>query len=141
MGNAIDEGQIMQAAQQAFAWDFIQGMPGQLQAYIVDNGSKLSGGEQQRLALARAFYKNAPILILDEATAHLDSNNEQLVQKALYELWKDKTAIIIAHRLSTVQHCDEIIVLKNGRIVEQGSPSALIAQNGEYKRLVELQQL
>jgi subfamily B ATP-binding cassette protein MsbA len=141
LGNDVDEIKIMQAAQQAFAWDFIKGMPGELQAYIGDNGSKLSGGEQQRLALARAFYKNAPILILDEATAHLDSNNEQLVQKALYELWKDKTAIIIAHRLSTVQNCDEIIVLKNGRIVEQGSPSALIAQNGEYKRLVELQQL
>ncbi len=141
LGNELNDAKIKDAAQHAYAWDFIQNMPGQWNASVGDNGSKLSGGEQQRLALARAFYKNAPILILDEATAHLDSNSEQLVQKALYELWKDKTAIIIAHRLSTVQNCDEIIVLKDGKVVEQGSPSELMSKNGEYKRLVELQQL
>ena len=121
--------------------EFIQKMPLQYETNIGDNGVKLSGGEQQRLSIARAIYKNAPILILDEATSHLDSNSEKLVQDALQNLLKDKTAIIIAHRLSTVQFADEIIVLKEGEIIEQGTHQQLMLQNGEYKKLVDLQQL
>ena len=132
---------IQQAAILAHADDFIQKMPQQYETNIGDNGMKLSGGEQQRLSIARAIYKNAPILILDEATSHLDSNSEKLVQDALQNLLKDKTAIIIAHRLSTVQFADEIIVLKEGSIIEKGTHQQLMQQNGEYKKLVDLQQL
>lgn len=132
---------VQQAAKLAHADEFIQKMPLQYETNIGDNGVKLSGGEQQRLSIARAIYKNAPILILDEATSHLDSNSEKLVQDALQNLLKDKTAIIIAHRLSTVQFADEIIVLKEGEIIEQGTHQQLMLQNGEYKKLVDLQQL
>jgi ABC-type multidrug transport system fused ATPase/permease subunit len=102
-------------------------MPLQYETNIGDNGVKLSGGEQQRLSIARAIYKNAPILILDEATSHLDSNSEKLVQDALQNLLKDKTAIIIAHRLSTVQFADEIIVLKEGEHAGKRHASAIDA--------------
>lgn len=132
---------IEQAAHQAHADEFILPLPQQYQTYIGDNGSKLSGGEQQRLTIARAIYKNAPILILDEATSNLDSNSEKLVQDALQHLLENKTAIIIAHRLSTVLFADEIVVLKQGKIIERGAHAELIAQNGEYKKLVDLQQL
>jgi subfamily B ATP-binding cassette protein MsbA len=132
---------IQQAAKLAHADEFIQKMPLQYETNIGDNGVKLSGGEQQRLSIARAIYKNAPILILDEATSHLDSNSEKLVQDALQNLLKDKTAIIIAHRLSTVQFADEIIVLKEGNMLERGTHQQLMQQNGEYKKLVDLQQL
>ena len=140
LGDLIDEQKINKAAQLAYADDFIQKMPNQYLTNIGDNGIKLSGGEQQRLSIARAIYKDAPILILDEATSHLDSNSEKLVQDAFQNLLENKTAIIIAHRLSTVQFADEIVVLKEGHIIEQGSHAQLMAQNGEYKKLVELQQ-
>jgi subfamily B ATP-binding cassette protein MsbA len=136
-----DFDKIEQAAKLAYADGFILKMPQQYETNIGDNGIKLSGGEQQRLSIARALYKNAPILILDEATSHLDSNSERLVQNALQNLLKDKTAIIIAHRLSTIQFVDEIIVLKEGQIIEQGTPLQLMQQNGAYKKLVDLQQL
>lgn len=132
---------VQQAAVLAHADEFILKMPLQFETNIGDNGVKLSGGEQQRLSIARAIYKNAPILILDEATSHLDSNSEKLVQDALQNLLKDKTAIIIAHRLSTVQFADEIVVLKEGSIIEKGSHQQLMQLNGEYKKLVDLQQL
>jgi subfamily B ATP-binding cassette protein MsbA len=141
LGKTIDQQMIINAAYLAFANDFIQNLPLKYETNIGDNGIKLSGGEQQRLSIARAIYKNAPILILDEATSHLDSNAEKLVQDALQNLLKDKTAIIIAHRLSTVQFADEIIVLKDGKIFESGTHKQLMEQNGEYKKLVELQQL
>ncbi|MBK9792654.1 MAG: ATP-binding cassette domain-containing protein [Sphingobacteriales bacterium] len=132
---------VQQAAVLAHADEFILKMPLQYETNIGDNGVKLSGGEQQRLSIARAIYKNAPILILDEATSHLDSNSEKLVQDALQNLLKDKTAIIIAHRLSTVQFADEIVVLREGSIIEKGSHQQLMQLNGEYKKLVDLQQL
>jgi subfamily B ATP-binding cassette protein MsbA len=132
---------VQQAAMLAHADEFILKMPMQYETNIGDNGVKLSGGEQQRLSIARAIYKNAPILILDEATSHLDSNSEKLVQDALQNLLKDKTAIIIAHRLSTVQFADEIVVLREGSIIEKGSHQQLMQLNGEYKKLVDLQQL
>jgi subfamily B ATP-binding cassette protein MsbA len=141
LGKLSNQQEIENAAVLAFADDFIQKMPLQYETNIGDNGIKLSGGEQQRLSIARAIYKNAPILILDEATSHLDSNSEKLVQDALQNLLKDKTAIIIAHRLSTVQFADEIVVLKEGEIIEKGTHQQLMQQNGEYKKLVDLQQL
>jgi subfamily B ATP-binding cassette protein MsbA len=136
-----DRQRIAAAAKLSYADEFICKLPQQYETNIGDNGIKLSGGEQQRLAIARAIYKDAPILILDEATSHLDSNSEKLVQEALQNLMKDKTAIIIAHRLSTVQFVDEIVVLKDGQIIEQGTHQQLMLQNGAYKKLVDLQQL
>lgn len=136
-----NQAQVEKAAKLAYADEFIDKLPQQYATNIGDNGVKLSGGEQQRLSIARALYKDAPILILDEATSHLDSNSERLVQDALQNLLKDKTAIIIAHRLSTVQFADEIIVLKDGHIIERGTHQQLMLKNGDYKKLVELQQL
>lgn len=141
LGKSINTDKIKDAAEQAFATDFIDKMPQKLDSNIGDNGIKLSGGEQQRLTIARAIYKNAPILILDEATSNLDSNSEKLVQEALFNLLKNKTAVIIAHRLSTVKFADEIVVLKEGNIIEKGTHQELMEINGEYKKLVDLQQL
>jgi subfamily B ATP-binding cassette protein MsbA len=127
LGKEVDFSAIQNAATLANAADFIEKLPQQYETNIGDNGIKLSGGEQQRLTIARAIYKNAPILILDEATSHLDSNSEKLVHDALQNLLQNKTAIIIAHRLSTVQFADEIVVLKDGNIIEQGSHHAIDA--------------
>ena len=102
-------------------------------------GRNLSGGQRQRIALARAILRNAPILLLDEATSALDAESEAKVQTALAEFSKDRTTLIIAHRLSTVRSADRIIVVEDGRVVEQGAHAALMSANGAYKRLVELQ--
>ena len=114
-------------------------MPLGYQTPVGDRGSKLSGGERQRLTIARAILKNPPILILDEATSSLDSNSEKLVQEALHKLMKGRTTIVIAHRLSTIQFADEIVVLQDGKIAEKGNHIGLLARNGLYKHLVELQ--
>lgn len=131
----FDEQAIISAAKSAHAWDFIQKLPQGLDTQIGDNGSKLSGGQRQRIAIARAFLKNAPILILDEATSALDNQSESQVQAALEELRKNRTVMIIAHRLSTVENADNIIVLDKGQLVEQGSHQQLITLNKEYARL------
>ena len=100
---------------------------------------KLSGGERQRIAIARAVLKNPPILILDEATSALDTESEKLVQDALFNLMKNRTSLVIAHRLSTIRNADEIIVLKDGKIVERGTHDKLLQQNGLYSRMCQMQ--
>jgi ABC-type multidrug transport system fused ATPase/permease subunit len=132
---------IIAAAKAANAHEFILQLPEGYDTNIGDRGGKLSGGQRQRLTIARALLKNPPILILDEATSALDSESEQLVQAALERLLENRTALIIAHRLSTVQHADEIIVLENGKIAEQGDHNTLMASGGIYHKLVALQAL
>jgi subfamily B ATP-binding cassette protein MsbA len=125
----------------AQAHDFIMETSDGYNTYIGDRGMKLSGGQRQRLTLARAILRNPQILLMDEATSALDSESEKAVQLALEKLLESRTAIIIAHRLSTIRNVDEIIVLQEGKIVEQGNHEALIAKDGIYKKLVELQKL
>ncbi len=129
------------AAKAANAHDFIQNTEGSYQTNIGDRGMKLSGGQRQRLTIARALLRNPDILILDEATSALDSESEKLVQEALTKLMKGRTALVIAHRLSTVQHADEIIVMNEGAIIERGTHDELFRKGGAYRKLVELQGL
>jgi subfamily B ATP-binding cassette protein MsbA len=130
---------IVRAAQSAYAEEFIGALPLGYDTIIGESGIKLSGGQRQRIAIARALLKNAPILILDEATSSLDTQSEREVQNALDTLMKGRTSFVIAHRLSTIMNADRIIVLKDGRIVEQGRHEDLIARGGEYKSLYEQQ--
>ncbi len=135
------EQEIIEAAKVANAHNFIIQKEGGYNSNIGDKGSKLSGGERQRLTIARAVVKNPPILILDEATSSLDTESERLVQDAINNMMQNRTSIVIAHRLSTIRHADEIIVLQKGKIVERGTHEQLLAQNGFYKKLVEMQEV
>ncbi len=129
------EEEIVSAAKLAEADEFIQELPNKYQSKIGQNGIRLSGGQRQRIAIARAILYNAPILLLDEATSSLDPISEKLIKDALNSLMKNRTSIIIAHRLSTVIHCDKIIVIANGRVVEEGSHKELLELNGTYANL------
>ncbi|MFH0788056.1 MAG: lipid A export permease/ATP-binding protein MsbA [Pseudomonadota bacterium] len=133
------EEEFIRAAQAAYAYDFIQRLPEKMDTLIGEQGVRLSGGERQRISIARALLKDAPILILDEATSSLDSDSEAEVQRALENLMKGRTTFIIAHRFSTIRNVDRILVLADGRIVEEGNHDQLMGLDGVYKRLYEIQ--
>lgn len=135
-----DPAKVMEAAKIANAHEFIATLDNGYDTLIGDRGSKLSGGQRQRLTIARAIFKNPPILILDEATSALDTESEKLVQEALDKLMQNRTTIVIAHRLSTIQHAHEIIVMDKGEIMERGQHDQLLANNGIYRKLVEMQE-
>jgi ABC-type multidrug transport system fused ATPase/permease subunit len=131
--------QIQRAAHRAQADDFIRGLPEGYDTILGERGVNLSGGQRQRLSIARAFLKNAPILVLDEPTSALDVHTEEALLIALKELMRDRTTFVIAHRLSTVRQADLVVVLENGRIVEQGSHSALVAKDSVYANMYRSQ--
>lgn len=131
--------QIREAAEAANAWEFIERFPLGADTSVGENGALLSGGQRQRLAIARAILRDAPILILDEATAALDNESERLVQNALQKLMPDRTTLVIAHRLSTIEHADQVLVLDQGRLVEQGTHCELLARGGMYAHLHRMQ--
>ncbi|MBD3245418.1 MAG: ATP-binding cassette domain-containing protein [Candidatus Omnitrophica bacterium] len=133
------EEDLIQAAQKAHAWEFIRNLPRGMDTIVGDRGFRLSGGQKQRIAIARAILKDAPILILDEATSHLDTVAERLIKDALHVLMKGKTAFIIAHRLSTVQNADRILVIENGKITEEGRHEELLRKGTVYRTLYDLQ--
>ncbi|MBF8305238.1 MAG: transporter related, partial [Acidobacteria bacterium] len=135
----VSQEELESVARAALASEFIERLPQGYDTVIADRGERLSGGQRQRLAIARALLKNSPVLILDEATSELDTESEQLVQKALANLMAGRTVIVIAHRLSTVRRADKIVVLDCGRIQEMGTHQDLLRQAGIYRRLHELQ--
>ena len=136
--DATDE-EVMAAAKLANCTDFIEKLPDKWDTMIGENGSALSGGERQRISIARAFLKDAPIILMDEATASLDVDNESIIQESISRLIRNKTVLIIAHRMRTVDGVDKIVVLKDGVVAEQGTPAELKSRNGIYKHMVDLQ--
>ncbi len=130
---------IKEAARAAHALDFIQQLPEGFDTVIGESGARLSGGERQRISIARAILKNAPILILDEATSSLDTESEREVQQAIENLVQSRTTFVIAHRLSTIRNADRIIVIQDGRIVEEGTHDSLLPLGGVYKMLYDMQ--
>lgn len=136
--DATDE-EVMAAARLAHCEDFVEKMPEKWNSMIGENGSELSGGERQRISIARAFLKDAPIILMDEATASLDVDNESLIQESISKLIRNKTVLIIAHRMRTVDGVDKIVVLKDGKVAEQGTPEELRKANGIYKHMVDMQ--
>jgi subfamily B ATP-binding cassette protein MsbA len=135
---SVSREEIIAAAKAAYAWEFIEKFPLGLDTNIGENGNQLSGGQRQRLAIARAFLKNAPILIFDEATSALDNQSEKMIQRAMDKLRQNRTVIIIAHRLSTIENADQIAVLDQGQLIEIGSHQTLIEQQGFYAKLYQL---
>lgn len=136
--DAADE-EVMAAARLAHCEDFVEKMPEKWNSMIGENGSELSGGERQRISIARAFLKDAPIILMDEATASLDVDNESLIQESISKLIRNKTVLIIAHRMRTVDGVDKIVVLKDGKVAEQGTPEELRKANGIYKHMADMQ--
>ncbi len=141
MESTASDEQIQDAAKVANAYSFITHKDDGFNTNIGDRGSKLSGGERQRLTIARAVLKNPPILILDEATSSLDTESERLVQDAINKMMQNRTSLVIAHRLSTIRHADEIIVLQHGQIVQRGTHTSLMTEEGLYKKLIEMQEV
>jgi subfamily B ATP-binding cassette protein MsbA len=139
LGGVADRGRVEAALQAANLLDFVRGLPDGIDALVGHNGSQMSGGQRQRLAIARAIYKDAPILLLDEATSALDSESERLVQQALETLMRGRTSLVIAHRLSTVERADRIVVLEGGRVAQQGTHAELLRRGGLYAKLHALQ--
>ena len=139
MEGPIDNARILEAARGAHVLDFAQQQPQGLDTMVGERGVRLSGGQRQRIAIARALYKNAPILILDEATAALDTESERVVQEAMRALMRNRTTLVIAHRLSTIENANRIVVLAQGKVVETGTHAELLAHNGQYARLYRLQ--
>lgn len=135
LGHTPDRDRVRQCLEAANLWAHVQSLPQGMDTELGHNANELSGGQRQRLAIARALYKDAPILILDEATSALDNESERWVQDALHTLMQGRTTLIVAHRLSTVEHADRVIVMERGRIVEQGAPAELLARGGAYARL------
>ena len=136
---ATDE-EVLKAAKEANCDEFVQKLPNGYNTVIGENGCHLSGGERQRLSIARALLKDAPVILLDEATASLDVENETEIQEAISKLIKDKTVLIIAHRMRTVTNADKIVVLKDGVVAEQGTPNELVNSNRIFKEMVQKQQ-
>jgi subfamily B ATP-binding cassette protein MsbA len=132
---------ILEASKIANAHEFVKELPQQYETNIGDGGNSLSGGQKQRLSIARAVLKNPPIMVLDEATSALDTESEQLVQIALEKMMQNRTSLVIAHRLSTIQKADLILVLRKGKIIEQGKHEDLLANKGAYYKLVTMQSL
>jgi subfamily B ATP-binding cassette protein MsbA len=132
--------EVESAAKRAYALDFIHRLPEGFDTMVGDRGVKLSGGERQRISIARAFLKNSPCLILDEATSNLDNESEKIVQQSLEGLMEHRTTLIIAHRLSTIRNADQIIVLKQGKILETGTYASLVEKGGEFQRLLAFSQ-
>jgi subfamily B ATP-binding cassette protein MsbA len=137
--SGYDREALIKAAKLANAYDFIMEMPQGFDTVIGERGVRLSGGQRQRLSIARAILKNPPILIFDEATSSLDSESEYLIQEAVDNLMKDRTVLIIAHRLSSIIRSDKIVVLENGKVADIGTHTELLASSERYKRLYELQ--
>ncbi|WP_178863871.1 lipid A export permease/ATP-binding protein MsbA [Thiomicrorhabdus cannonii] len=133
----FDEAAIIAAAKAAHAWEFIEKLPQGLNTIVGDQGASLSGGQRQRIAIARAFLKNAPILIMDEATSALDNQSEQMIQQAMDTLRRDRTVIIIAHRLSTIESADQIVVMEHGKLAEIGNHQTLLSNQGIYAKLYQ----
>ena len=136
--DATDE-EVYAAARAAVADEFIRKLPEGYDTFLGEKGARLSGGQQQRIAIARAILKNPPVLLLDEATSSLDAESEKLVQEALEHLMKGRTTLVIAHRLATVKKVDRIVVMAEGKIVDEGNHEQLLRANGLYARLAELQ--
>ena len=134
--NATKE-EVYEAAKKARCYDFIMALPDRFETVVTSGGSSLSGGEKQRISIARAILKDAPIILLDEATASVDLDNERYIQQAINELIKEKTLVVIAHKLSSIKHADKIIVVDDGEISQEGSHNELIAKDGIYKELWE----
>lgn len=135
--NATEE-EVRRAAQRARVDEFAEALPDGYETMVGEGGAALSGGQKQRISIARALLKDAPIVILDEATASIDPENEALIQAALTELTRGKTVVVIAHRLATIEHADQILVVDRGRIVQRGTHRELLSQEGIYRRFVEI---